>query len=102
MLQSIWRAVRPKKPTINAVYLRGVIAARAGPRGVSLATIKPQLEAAFEKGAPEAVALVVNSPGGSPVQCSLIGELVDGLATKTKVPVLTFAEDVAASGGYCE
>ena len=49
---------------------------------------------------PEAVALIVNSPGGSPVQSNLIGQKIDDLHAKTKIPVLAFAEDVAASGGY--
>lgn len=49
---------------------------------------------------PVAVALVVNSPGGSPVQSRLIGQYIDSLAAKTKIPTLAFAEDVAASGGY--
>lgn len=46
------------------------------------------------------MALVINSPGGSPVQSNLITQLIDSLATKTKIPVMSFAEDVAASGGY--
>lgn len=44
---------------------------------------------------PEAVALAVNSPGGSPVQSALIGERIRTLAGRTKIPVLGFAEDVA-------
>lgn len=56
---------------------------------------------AFTKGyhPPDAVALVVNSPGGSPVQSAMIGERIRQLAAQTKIPVLGFAEDVAASGG---
>lgn len=91
----------PKKnPVVNAVTMQGVIAARAGPRGISFTSIEPHLIRAFTKGKPDAVALVVNSPGGSPTQSNLIGQLIDDLATKYKVPVLSFAEDVAASGGY--
>lgn len=44
---------------------------------------------------PDAVALIVNSPGGSPVQSALIGQKIRTLATETKIPVLGFAEDVA-------
>jgi signal peptide peptidase SppA len=46
------------------------------------------------------VALSINSPGGSPVQSSLIARRIRQLATEKKVPVVAFAEDVAASGGY--
>ena len=46
------------------------------------------------------VALVINSPGGSPVQCSLISERILQLSKKNNVPVYSFIEDVAASGGY--
>jgi serine protease SohB len=58
------------------------------------------LERAFRRGKPSAVALIVNSPGGSPVQSSLIGARIRRLATETGVPVTAFVEDVAASGGY--
>ncbi len=93
----------PKKaPIVNAVSLQGMIAARAGPRGLSFASIAPYLEKAFKSAPhpPDAVALVVNSPGGSPVQSNLIGQLIEDLRAKHKVPVISFAEDVAASGGY--
>lgn len=127
-MQRVLSVFRPKKPTVHAVHLSGVISSRAGPRGISFQNVKPQLEAAFkvdrplfaavrkmnfpfpltpprhphtyDQGTPEAVALVVNSPGGSPTQCSLIGDLVDSLQAKTKVPVISFSEDLAASGGY--
>ena len=49
---------------------------------------------------PDAVAITVNSPGGSPVQSDLIYTRVRALAKETGIPVFTFAEDVAASGGY--
>lgn len=49
---------------------------------------------------PAAVAIAINSPGGSAVQSDLIHSLIRRLSQKTGVPVFTFAEDVAASGGY--
>jgi len=58
------------------------------------------IEGAFRKGKPVAVALVINSPGGSPAQSSLIGAHIRRLAEETSVPVHAFVEDVAASGGY--
>lgn len=63
-------------------------------------SIAPILEKAFRRGKPEAVALEINSPGGSPVQSSLIGSHIRRLSAETGVPVYAFVEDVAASGGY--
>ena len=57
------------------------------------------LQKAFAK-KPAAVALAINSPGGSPVQSSLIGARIRRLAEEFKTPVYAFVEDVAASGGY--
>lgn len=87
-------------PLVNVVRMSGVIA--SGGRGASLndAGLAPLLEKAFKKGKPKAVALQLNSPGGSPVQSSLIGARIRRLAEEHEVPVLAFVEDVAASGGY--
>src|SRR5262249_20402591 len=83
------------------VRLTGVIGP-LGPwrSGLSLAGLAPALERAFSLGGVKAVALTVNSPGGSPVQSSLIAKRIRGLADEKKLPVIAFAEDVAASGGY--
>jgi len=62
--------------------------------------LAPVLEKAFRKGKPAAVALEVNSPGGSPVQSALIGGRIRRLAHELDIPVYAFVEDVAASGGY--
>jgi len=69
-------------------------------RGISLEAVEPQLKKAFSIRRARAVALIINSPGGSPVQSALIGQRVRDLARKADVPVLAFCEDVAASGGY--
>ena len=58
------------------------------------------IEKAFSRGKPDAIALEINSPGGSPVQSSLIGARIRRLADEKKIPVFAFVEDVAASGGY--
>lgn len=68
-------------------------------RGMNDAGVAPMLEKAFAK-RPSAVALVINSPGGSPVQSSLIGSRIRRLADENETPVYAFVEDVAASGGY--
>ena len=91
----------PKVPTVAVVRLNGVIAPSARPgSALNDAGIAPLLERAFKKGKPAAVALAVNSPGGSPVQSSLIGQRIRRLSEETQVPVYAFVEDVAASGGY--
>jgi signal peptide peptidase SppA len=69
-------------------------------RGLSDQAMAPLIERAFRKGKPAEVALVVNSPGGSAVQSSLIAARIRRLADEKKVKVHAFVEDVAASGGY--
>lgn len=86
-------------PTVAVVRLQGVIA--GGTRGtLNDASLGPILEKAFARGKPVAVALEVSSPGGSPVQSSLIGARIRRLAEEKNIPVIAFVEDVAASGGY--
>ena len=80
--------------------MQGVIAARGGAGALSHHGIAPLLERAFRRGRPAAVALLINSPGGSPVQSSLIAAHIRSLADERGVPVHAFVEDVAASGGY--
>ena len=89
-------------PVVSVVRLSGVIGggSRMGGSGLSDASLAPVLEKAFRKGKPAAVALLVNSPGGSPVQSSLIGARIRRLAEETDTKVYAFCEDVAASGGY--
>jgi len=81
------------------IRLSGIIA--AGSRGqLNDVAMAGAIEKAFSRGKPDAVALVLNSPGGSPVQSSLIAARVRRLAEEKDVPVFGFVEDVAASGGY--
>lgn len=92
---------RKRLPRVAVVRLHGAIGAtRPGAAGLSDAALAPLLERAFRRGKPAAVALVINSPGGSPVQSSLIAARIRRLADETKVPVHAFVEDIAASGGY--
>ena len=86
-------------PLVNVIRLAGVIS--TGARGqLNDAALAPVIERAFKRGKPAAVALAINSPGGSPVQSSLIGARIRRLSQSRNVPVLAFVEDVAASGGY--
>jgi len=72
----------------------------AGRGSLNDAVLGPVIEKAFSRGKPDAIALEINSPGGSPVQSSLIGARIRRLADEKKIPVFAFVEDVAASGGY--
>ena len=67
---------------------------------LTLQSLAETLERAFSKKGIAAVALALNSPGGSAVQSSLIHDRIRSLADEHKVPVYAFCEDVAASGGY--
>jgi serine protease SohB len=86
---------------VPVVRLSGVIGAVTPLRpGLTLAGIAKTLERAFATKHARAVALVINSPGGSPVQSRQIYLRIRQLAAEKKMPVLVFVEDVAASGGY--
>lgn len=86
-------------PPVSVVRLQGVIA--AGTRGtLSDQALAGVIQKAFAKGKPAAVALSINSPGGSPTQSSLIAARIRRLAEEKSVKVYAFVEDVAASGGY--
>ena len=96
-----WRR-RKDAPLVSVLRLAGVIG-RVGPvRGgsVTLANMERAIDRAFAPKRLAAVALSVNSPGGSPVQSALIAKRIRARAEERGVPVLAFAEDVAASGGY--
>jgi signal peptide peptidase SppA len=89
-------------PAVPVVRLSGVIAASGmlGARGLSIESVAPLLARAFALRGAKAVALAINSPGGSPVQSALIAQRIRLLATEKNLPVIAFVEDVAASGGY--
>ena len=91
-----------RNPTVPVVSLSGVIMAgsRLGSRGLSMESTSAVLRRAFNTKGAKAVALSINSPGGSPVQSSLIAARIRLLAREKNLPVIAFVEDVAASGGY--
>lgn len=91
------------RPVVPLVRLHGVITPTTGPvprSVINSVTTEKVLERAFERDRVAAVALLVNSPGGSPTQSALVADRIRGLAEEHDVPVLAFCEDVAASGGY--
>ncbi|WP_309083611.1 S49 family peptidase [Chelativorans sp.] len=95
------KSLRRDAVTIPVVRLHGTIMAGGGPvrQHLSLASTAGLLEKAFSFSAP-AVAISINSPGGSPVQSRLIYKRIRDLAEEKNKAVLVFVEDVAASGGY--
>ncbi len=88
-------------PIVPVVRLGGVIGVVTPLRpGLMLSTVARALERAFSVKRARAVALVINSPGGSPTQSHLIFRRIRQLAEEKEIPVLAFIEDVGASGGY--
>jgi serine protease SohB len=103
--RDLMRPVIPKRwrglPTVPVVRLTGVIGFSTPLKpGLTLAGIARALDRAFAMGKPKAVALAINSPGGSAVQSHLIYRRIRQLSAEKSVPVIAFVEDVAASGGY--
>ena len=101
MISSIRKFFR-KKPLVVVIRLDGVIGAvsRFGSGGLDDSNTQKLLEKAFEFEKAKAIAIKINSPGGSPTQSSLIASRIIKLSEEKKIPVLCFCEDVAASGGY--
>jgi signal peptide peptidase SppA len=95
-IERVWR----RGPVVSVLRFEGVITPRSRRGGVSLASHAAAIERAFRASGLVAVAIVVNSPGGSPVQSALLYRRIRQLAEEKRVPVIAFAEDVAASGGY--
>lgn len=93
---------RKPAPVVNVLRLKGAIGMGSSPLGrgsLNAKDLEPLLKRAFTDKV-DAVALVINSPGGSAVQSSLIHDRIRTLAEEHKLPVYAFVEDVAASGGY--
>ena len=92
---------RRDKPIVPVVRLTGVIGFSTPLRpGLSLAGLARTLDKAFATKNAPAVALAINSPGGSPVQSHLIFRRIRELAAEHKRRVIAFVEDAGASGGY--
>ncbi len=91
---------RDRAPAVAVLRLEGAIGRGGfGRRGINLAALEPLIKRAFSRRV-RAVCLVINSPGGSPVQSSQIADHIRRVSQDKKIPVFAFAEDVAASGGY--
>jgi len=92
---------RNPPPVVAVLRLSGVIG-RAGrfQNGIELGGLADHIETAFSMKGVSAVALAINSPGGAPAQANLVYARIRAFAAEKEVPVIAFAEDVAASGGY--
>jgi signal peptide peptidase SppA len=91
----------PSDPVVAVLRLSGVIGGRDLLSGrLTLAAVAGAIEQGFKTSGLKAVALAINSPGGSPVQSAFIYKRIRALATEKMVKVYAFCEDVAASGGY--
>lgn len=93
---------RKQETVIPVVRLSGTIMGGGSPfrPALNLATVGQALDKAFSMKAAPAIAIVINSPGGSPVQSRMIYNRIRALAVEKNKKVLVFVEDVAASGGY--
>ncbi len=92
---------RAARPVVPVVRMTGTIGFSTPLKpGLTLATVAKPLERAFGMRRARAVALSINSPGGSAVQAHLIYRRIRALAEEKQLPVIAFVEDVAASGGY--
>lgn len=95
------KAFAGKRPVVPVVRLAGPIGlSLPGRLGLTAEAIEPALDRAFAMRGAVAVALAINSPGGSPVQSHLIYRRIRQLAGEKKLPVIAYVEDIAASGGY--
>lgn len=89
------------QPLVSVIELDGPIGMNApGRKGLSARKLEKTIDQAFKPSKLSAVALAINSPGGSPVQSRMIYAHIRRLAEEKNVPVLAFIEDVGASGGY--
>jgi signal peptide peptidase SppA len=94
-------ALANPKPVVAILPLEGVIGTSGRfSNAINLANLEEKIKSAFEVYNVKAVALAINSPGGSPVQSELIVMRIRELSKENNIPVYAFAEDVAASGGY--
>jgi signal peptide peptidase SppA len=101
LMKMVPARLRPGTALVPVVRLSGLIGSVTPLRpGMSLAGVARTLERAFGMKNAKAVALLINSPGGSPVQSRQIYLRIRQLAAEKQLPVLVFVEDVAASGGY--
>ena len=104
IISNFLRSVCKKRKIVAVIRLKGVITPELGSRlkssGLSFEIIKKNIDQAFDFPGLKAVALIINSPGGSAVQAQLIHDYIRSISKEKNIPTYSFVEDVAASGGY--
>jgi len=101
LIRKVFEKFFKRRPLVAVIKMNGVIGMGGfGRSRINYESIENTINKAFGERRAKAVSLVINSPGGSPVQSSLIYKRIRYLADKKDIPVLVFVEDVAASGGY--
>ncbi|WBQ12987.1 S49 family peptidase [Hyphomonadaceae bacterium BL14] len=99
--RAVRKLIGADAPSVPLIRLEGMIAAGGrNSTALCLSRLEKLLDKAFADTSSVAVAISVNSPGGSPVQSRLIHDRIRALAAEKEKTVLVFCEDVAASGGY--
>ena len=98
----MFKKIFSKNIQIPTLRLSGVIASQSGitSSSISINNLEKLIEKLFSDKKSPAVAIIINSPGGSPTQSSLIAKKIIDLSIEKKKKVFAFIEDVAASGGY--
>ncbi len=93
---------RNPPPTVGVLRFDGVIGRSAGlsKEGITLSSYERSIAKLFSNKRIKAVVIQINSPGGSPVQSALLAQRIRDMADEKAMQVITFCEDVAASGGY--
>jgi len=99
MIKKLKRKICTKKTNIAVIKLKGVIGKVGYNQGLTIDSIK-HVEQIQKIKKLNAIILLINSPGGSPVQSELISNKIKKIAKDKNVPIYSFCEDVAASGGY--
>lgn len=100
-ISRFWHRLFRRPPVVPVIRLSGMIGLATPLRpGITMAGVARQIDRAFDTKRARAVALSINSPGGSPVQSHLIFRRIRQRAEEKKLPVFAFVEDVGASGGY--
>ncbi|MEM7739286.1 MAG: S49 family peptidase [Pseudomonadota bacterium] len=101
LLFAPFRRFFPPTPLVTVVELRGAIGAGGpGGRSLSASSVEASLAKAFKNKVSKAVVVSINSPGGAPAQSRMIMERIRGLSIEKQIPVISYIEDVGASGGY--
>ncbi|MEM0929495.1 MAG: S49 family peptidase [Pseudomonadota bacterium] len=101
MLFAPFRRFFPPTPLVTVVALRGAIGVSGpGGRGLSASSVEASLVKAFKNKRSKAIVVSINSPGGAPAQSRMIMERIRSLSIEKQIPVISYIEDVGASGGY--